>query len=251
MDTGRRSRCLAKRGRTTEFLSYQNGYLAKPLAYDAWGQLMSGYNPTPYGYKAQGGYYTNSETGLLLLDRYLDLATGRYLTRDPVGFDGGINLYTYNRNRVVDPPEQLPGSGTGGGNGYKPVPPPRVPRPPFIIRCVCVLGLLLCAKPTAPPETDELHPGPEPPCSDFEQQGYTGTNPTQTIKEQHCDEPGDNFKKPPKIHENPKQCSAGGKHYRFDVTKSEHISVLCCLCRTASGVTSSRCKCWRKPTQYR
>jgi RHS repeat-associated protein len=48
---------------------------------------------TPYGYKGQWGYYTDGETGLLLLThRYLDPAMGRFLTRDPIGFDGGINL---------------------------------------------------------------------------------------------------------------------------------------------------------------
>jgi RHS repeat-associated protein len=39
---------------------------------------------------------------LLLTHRYLDPATGRFLTRDPVGFDGGINLYAYVGNAVVN-----------------------------------------------------------------------------------------------------------------------------------------------------
>jgi RHS repeat-associated protein len=65
-------------------------------------QQASGNNPTPYGYKGQWGYYTDGETGLLLLThRYLDPATGRFLTRNPVGFDGGINLYAYVGNGVV------------------------------------------------------------------------------------------------------------------------------------------------------
>lgn len=72
------------------------------LAYDAWGQLMSGSNPTPYGYKAQWGYYTDAESGILLLThRYLDPATGRFLTRDPIGIEGGVNLYAYVGNGVV------------------------------------------------------------------------------------------------------------------------------------------------------
>jgi RHS repeat-associated protein len=63
---------------------------------------MSGTNNTPYGTKGQWGYYTDGETGLLLLThRYLDHATGRFLTRDPIGFEGGINLYAYVGNGVV------------------------------------------------------------------------------------------------------------------------------------------------------
>jgi RHS repeat-associated protein len=63
---------------------------------------MSGTNNTPYGTKGQWGYYTDGETGLLLLThRYLDPATGMFLTRDPSGFEGGINLYAYVGNGVV------------------------------------------------------------------------------------------------------------------------------------------------------
>ena len=80
----------------------QNGTVVAHLAYDAWGQRMSGNNSTPYGYKGQWGYYTDVETGILLLThRYLDPATGRFLTRDPIGFEGGVNLYAYVGNGVV------------------------------------------------------------------------------------------------------------------------------------------------------
>jgi len=51
----------------------------------------------PYsGYGGLAGYYTDWETGLCLLGfRYYDVLAGRFLTRDPIGFVGGINLYEY------------------------------------------------------------------------------------------------------------------------------------------------------------
>jgi len=77
----------------------QNGTVVAHLAYDAWGQRMSGTNPTPYGYKGQWGYHTDGETGLLLLThRYLDPATGRFLTRDPIGFEGACEHQPLHRN---------------------------------------------------------------------------------------------------------------------------------------------------------
>ncbi|NSW79676.1 MAG: RHS repeat-associated core domain-containing protein [Chthonomonadetes bacterium] len=88
-------------GNSTHLLN-DNGYAVSHLAYDAWGELKWGSNPTPYGYKGQWGYYRDMETGLLLLTyRYFDPATGRFLTRDPIGVEGGVNLYAYVRNGVV------------------------------------------------------------------------------------------------------------------------------------------------------
>jgi RHS repeat-associated protein len=89
----------------------QNGTVVAHLAYDAWGQPMSGNNPTPYGYKGQWGYYTDGETGLLLLThRYLDPATGRFLTRDPIGFEGGYQPVCVRGER---------GGGKGGPRGIR------------------------------------------------------------------------------------------------------------------------------------
>jgi RHS repeat-associated protein len=80
-----------------------DGLVLAHLAYDAWGQRMSGNNPTPYGYKGQWGYYTDGETGLLLLThRYLDPAAGRFLTRDPAGCEASVNLYAYVGNNTIN-----------------------------------------------------------------------------------------------------------------------------------------------------
>jgi RHS repeat-associated protein len=60
-----------------------------------------------FGYRAQFGYQTDTETGFqLLTERYYDSTTGRFLTRDPIGYGGGTNLYAYvanNTENSVDP----------------------------------------------------------------------------------------------------------------------------------------------------
>ncbi|HEY3413117.1 MAG TPA: RHS repeat-associated core domain-containing protein [Armatimonadota bacterium] len=62
-------------------------------------ETFSGGNHTiaaPFGYQGQWGAYTDAGTGLVLMThRYYDPATGRWLTRDPIGYNGGINLYGY------------------------------------------------------------------------------------------------------------------------------------------------------------
>jgi RHS repeat-associated protein len=66
-------------------------------AYDAYGNLVFGGDGSdPYGYKGQYGYYTDHETGLILCThRYYDPTVGRWLTRDKLGYEGGIDLYEY------------------------------------------------------------------------------------------------------------------------------------------------------------
>jgi RHS repeat-associated protein len=68
--------------------------------FDSFGDgLASGSYPAPFGFGAQAGYYADTETGLYLLtNRYYDPAQGRFLTRDPIGYAGGIDLYAYTAN---------------------------------------------------------------------------------------------------------------------------------------------------------
>jgi RHS repeat-associated protein len=61
------------------------------------------------------GQYYDQETRLHYnYNRYYDSRTGRYLRTDPIGFDGGINLYVYalsNPGSLTDPRGLICGSG--------------------------------------------------------------------------------------------------------------------------------------------
>lgn len=49
------------------------------------------------------GQYYDSETGLHYnYNRYYDPNTGRYLTADPIGLAGGVNLFAYDFNNPMN-----------------------------------------------------------------------------------------------------------------------------------------------------
>lgn len=95
---------------------YHNDHLGTPiLITDVYGALVWEGNYAPFGdvqvsenssiennFRFAGQYF-DTETGLHYnYHRYYDPKTGRYLTPDPIGLAGGINLYAYAYNNPVN-----------------------------------------------------------------------------------------------------------------------------------------------------
>jgi RHS repeat-associated protein len=82
------------------------GQTVETLSYDPWGrrQNSTGTPLTDFGYN---GHYTHSQSNLILAPyRTYDPQTTRWLSRDPIAENGGINLYGYvenNPSNLVDP----------------------------------------------------------------------------------------------------------------------------------------------------
>ena len=100
-----------ERGSVRLVLNAATGQLVQQLDYDAWGGIIQDSNPgfQPFGFA--GGLY-DQRTGLTHFGaREYDATTGRWLQKDPIGFDGGDrNLYAYVGNdpvNFIDPDGQL------------------------------------------------------------------------------------------------------------------------------------------------
>lgn len=89
-------------GNVTERLT-STGTVASADVEDGFGaRTTSDTTGDPFGYGGQYGGYTDVETGLVLFThREYDPATGRWATRDPISYSGGINVYSYCYNEPV------------------------------------------------------------------------------------------------------------------------------------------------------
>ena len=120
--------------------AYTVGYAAYDQAiYEGYGALRQDVKRTasktggaattprdPVGFGGQFGYYTDTETGLLCLThRYYDPGTGKFINRDPIGYQGGMNLYGFADGNPVNEEDEdgfAPHVRAHGGNGHHYVP---------------------------------------------------------------------------------------------------------------------------------
>lgn len=85
-------------------LADPTGAVTDSWAYSAFGEEIaaSGSTDAPFRFGGQWGYYRDNPERLYVRARHLDAASGRWLSRDPIGFAGGLNLYGYVGNDPVN-----------------------------------------------------------------------------------------------------------------------------------------------------
>lgn len=80
---------------TTRLMTTSTGGSTQPAVYTAFGELVSGTNHR-YGYAGAWGYQSHEEFPFLHVGaRYYDPSSGRFLQRDPIGIESGLNVYRY------------------------------------------------------------------------------------------------------------------------------------------------------------
>lgn len=108
-------------GSVSEITDWQGNPLEK-YTYDEYGSFTikdGGDNPLTYSPSGNRFYFTGREYDFLAglyyyRARYYDPSIGRFLQTDPIGYEGGINLYTYCNNNPVNWVDSL-GLSTGSG----------------------------------------------------------------------------------------------------------------------------------------
>ena len=104
-----------------------SGNILSTSTFDAFGtRATNDTSGDPFaGFGGQNGYRSESETGLQLLGlRYYDPASGTFLNRDPIKYDGGLNLYNYTYNNPIgssDASGLAPPMGGLPGGGVDPI----------------------------------------------------------------------------------------------------------------------------------
>jgi RHS repeat-associated protein len=113
---------------TPMLMTDERGVVAWEAEYKPFGQAKLNPNSKVENNFRFAGQYFDKETGLHYnYHRYYDPKTGRYLTPDPIGLNGGINLYSYVFNNSINLTDPLGLFYPFGGPGFVNVMPSKPP----------------------------------------------------------------------------------------------------------------------------
>ena len=87
---------------TPQILTNESGAVSWKAVYTPFGEAVISIEAVENPFRFPGQYY-EQETGLHYnWNRYYDPGTGRYLTPDPIGLEGGINLFIYSQSNPIN-----------------------------------------------------------------------------------------------------------------------------------------------------
>ncbi len=88
---------------STMAITDQSENIVNQYAYSPYGRDLgkAETRPQPFTYVGQHGVMAEQNDHYYMRARYYDADTGRFISEDPIGFEGGINLYAYASNNPV------------------------------------------------------------------------------------------------------------------------------------------------------
>ena len=88
---------------STRQLTGSTGAVSKSYTYDSFGNLIasSGTSDNTYGFTGEQ-QFDEADNLMFLRARYYSPSIGRFISRDPIGYKGGINVYAYVNNNPVN-----------------------------------------------------------------------------------------------------------------------------------------------------
>jgi RHS repeat-associated protein len=88
---------------STRQMTDDSGTVTKSYTYDSFGNVISSFGSVANSYGFTGEQQFNEADNLVFLRaRYYDSKVGRFMSRDPIGYEDGANLYTYVLNNSIN-----------------------------------------------------------------------------------------------------------------------------------------------------
>ncbi len=88
-------------GSVVKVVNVSSGEIVQSIEYDSFGNILSDSNPNFQPFTLAGGLYDVDTKLIRFGARDYDAREGRWTTKDPIKFDGGMNFYSYCYNNPI------------------------------------------------------------------------------------------------------------------------------------------------------